>query len=111
MLFEVSDDAQEFYPMPLDGTLGSFIRLLRLKLVADDDAEIECSFTYADLDGEQPPYCALSFTWGSPERTRSVLLHGKRFGVTESLWSALHVARHHNKLPESLSGATAYMRK
>lgn len=76
---------------PLNRRAGH-IRLIMLYpgRFADD---IECSLLQAPLDHFKR-YEALSYTWGAPDKTSSVLLKGHRFPVTRNLEAALRHLRY-----------------
>ncbi|GJC90085.1 heterokaryon incompatibility protein 6, OR allele [Colletotrichum liriopes] len=65
------------------------IRLLRLE--KGRYGTISCEIFQACLDGRGcgVPCEALSYTWGSPELTKDILLNGKRLPVTDNLYQAL----------------------
>jgi hypothetical protein len=70
---------------------GKQIRLLDLFPGAAND-ELEARlFTVAFL--ELPFYEAVSYTWGSPNATRTMTMNGKRFYITDNLWAALKSIR------------------
>ncbi|KAI0115541.1 HET domain protein [Nemania sp. FL0031] len=76
-----------YHPLP-SGT----IRLLQLMPHRDKCAPIECRLVdYLLLDsGKRPhPYEALSYVWGSPEKTRLVYLETGYLAITENLHVAL----------------------
>ncbi|KAH8699347.1 heterokaryon incompatibility protein-domain-containing protein, partial [Phaeosphaeriaceae sp. PMI808] len=50
-----------------------------------------------DMDLSGLPYEALSYTWGTNEKTQQILLNGKQFMVTQNLYSALKYLRFKNK--------------
>lgn len=62
-------------------------RLLTLRSGSGDDA-IKCSLMSICLD-TNPRYEALSYCWGSPVNSQSVLLNGLLIEVRENLWQAL----------------------
>lgn len=70
---------------------GNQIRLLRL-LPGGWEDDICCELVYTAL-GDAPSYQALSYVWGSPKETRSILLDGKGFAVTINLESTLRHIR------------------
>ena len=67
------------------------------------DAPLEASLTEERLETAPPddpalvvsdrPYEALSYVWGSSERTHHILLDGQRFAVTKNLASVLYQLR------------------
>ncbi len=69
------------------------IRLLVLHPGNRDD-EIRCDLTHYDLSiSQQPGFEALSYTWGNPHDTSSILLNGEAFQVTKNLDGALRNLR------------------
>jgi hypothetical protein len=75
---------------------GHAIRLLRL--VGGTGTIQVClfkAFLHKSLNGM--PYEALSYTWGTKEKTKQIILNGERFMVTENLHSALHYLRFKNE--------------
>ena len=74
---------------------GHAIRLLRLQ---GGEGPLQAFLFKAFLhttgnDSNGMPYKALSYTWGSSEKTQKIALNGKRFMVTENLYSALKYLR------------------
>jgi hypothetical protein len=68
------------------------IRLLRLLPNENNSSDIECQLfdyflSYESLEGHL--YEALSYVWGIPQKTRSILLNNYAFKVTENLHSVL----------------------
>ena len=56
--------------------------------------EICCSLTHiATNKGSKPFYKALSYTWGSPESPKTIILNDVRVQVRENLWQALYHLR------------------
>ena len=82
---------------------GHAIRLLRL--VGGTDPIQAClfkAFLHEAGDGlngmpNGMPYEALSYTWGINKTTKQIILNGKRFMVTENLYSALQYLRFKNE--------------
>lgn len=74
---------------------GHAIRLIRLlNGIGPIRAFLFKAFLHKTGDGlNGMPYEALSYTWGSPETTRHIVLNGKRFSCTENLYSALRYLR------------------
>ena len=75
-----------YRPLPAGST-----RLLRL-MPAQNDAKIECSLSpYALRETERRThlYEALSYVWGTQNKTRSITLDNHDFPVTENLHAAL----------------------
>ncbi len=69
------------------------IRILILAPAQDFNAEICCDLSHVSLD-DKPVYEALSYTWGDPQITKTVLLKGSSFQVTTNLATALRHLRH-----------------
>ncbi|KAF8850570.1 hypothetical protein BDZ45DRAFT_696624 [Acephala macrosclerotiorum] len=69
-------------------------RLLEL-LPGNDDEQITCLLAEAPID-DPPRYSALSYTWGTTPRTKTVLVNDQNFLVTNNLWVALW----HLRLPD-----------
>ncbi|PYI01840.1 HET-domain-containing protein [Aspergillus sclerotiicarbonarius CBS 121057] len=77
---------------------GPFTRMIRLLPNRERDASIECGlFDYdlSDSDRGNHLYEALSYTWGSPDRTHSINIGGSSLPVTENLHTALSYLRDH----------------
>ncbi|KAI0192323.1 heterokaryon incompatibility protein-domain-containing protein [Xylaria flabelliformis] len=71
---------------------NGFIRLLRLMPDQDQHATLRCQlFNYhlVDKEGGTHLYEALSYVWGSPEKTRSIVVNDARLSITENLHAAL----------------------
>ena len=83
-----------YTPLPKDNANQRKIRLLTVHEGAG--TEIRCSLDTIPLD-EAPPYEALSYVWGDPNRTREITLDGKSFQVTTNLASALRHRRDRQK--------------
>lgn len=65
-------------------------------LIAED--LVTSVVSHVSLDSA-PSYSALSYTWGSPDRRRNILLDGALFSITEDLETALHhLLRYDNQL-------------
>ncbi|KAH9208123.1 heterokaryon incompatibility protein-domain-containing protein, partial [Leptodontidium sp. 2 PMI_412] len=78
-----------FYP-PLDYSRDS-LRLLQLH---PGSGRQEIQSTISDVKFiSNPTYSALSYTWGSPDRTNSIKVNGSRLQIRENLWNALHDLR------------------
>ncbi|RSL60706.1 hypothetical protein CEP53_005371 [Fusarium sp. AF-6] len=69
-------------------------RQIRLLEVISTKPEIVCRLKVVSLDDE-PAYSALSYVWGDPAITKSILVNGKRVHVTTNLASALEHAPKH----------------
>ncbi|PMD33948.1 HET-domain-containing protein [Hyaloscypha variabilis F] len=85
--------AEEQFPyQPLDTTKFE-IRVITLHPGIQTD-QIHCSMTHiATNRGSKPRYTALSYTWGTPESPKSILLNGVQVQVRENLWQALYHLR------------------
>ncbi|KAF1986983.1 hypothetical protein K402DRAFT_354404, partial [Aulographum hederae CBS 113979] len=68
------------------------IRILAIH-PGDFNDKFECHLQTVSLDND-PRYEALSYTWGGQSPSRSIILDGHNFEVTENLYSALiHIRR------------------
>ncbi|KAH9884088.1 heterokaryon incompatibility protein-domain-containing protein [Xylariomycetidae sp. FL2044] len=67
--------------------VGSEIRLITLRPGLPEEP-ISCSLTYVSLESK-PAFCALSYVWGDPAKTKDIELDGKPFPVTSNLHDAL----------------------
>lgn len=81
----------KFQYSPLDREKKE-IRLLQFDSNDSFDGPIRAYIIRAPLN-DKLVYFALSYTWGSSERTRSISLSGHDFPVTENLYQALHAIR------------------
>ena len=72
------------------------IRLLKIQPYKHE-RRIACQMIAVNVDAT-PPYAAISYTWGSPEKTHSVNIDGKEVTVgqncSHALWQACHDACH-----------------
>jgi len=68
------------------------IRLLALRQGSNQDEPIECELSSCELDNA-PPYEALSYFWGTSQKTQVISLHGSTFRVREDLYDALRRLR------------------
>ncbi|XTI82840.1 HET-domain-containing protein [Cenococcum geophilum] len=75
---------------PLD-TSKPHIRILKLHKGADD-SPITCRLQIVSLD-DNPEYETLSYVWGDPEKTKSIIIGGEIFNATENLVDFLHCLR------------------
>jgi hypothetical protein len=77
-----------YSPLPL-GT--DSIRLLRLKPNKDETANIQCEIFEYSLQRSSGThlYDALSYVWGSPDKTLPIFVHNHSFNVTVNLHAAL----------------------
>lgn len=70
----------------------SYTRMIRLLPDEDKSALIRCQLCNYNLScsgGGEHLYEALSYVWGSPVRSHSIIVNGCRFSITESLHTAL----------------------
>lgn len=74
------------------------IRLLRV-LPGSFDSEVRCEIESHPLS-DSLQYTALSYRWGSPPDTCTILLNGHRVRVRKNPWRFLHHAR--NLVPQNL---------
>lgn len=75
------------------------IRLLKFANKDTDDDSIICTLHSALLE-DAGTYHALSYVWGPPDDTKTVIVNGETTAVTQNLWSALFSLRHdHPTLP------------
>lgn len=58
------------------------------------ESSISCTLKHVRL-GDRPRYEALSYTWGSSEKERSISIDGNQILITKSLYIALENLRHH----------------
>lgn len=65
---------------------------------------IRCEVKHIDLD-DHPEFIAISYAWGDPNDTCLMLLCGKEFPITRSLWGALRALR--SELGEVVAWADA----
>jgi hypothetical protein len=86
-----STETWSFFYNPLDRSRNE-IRLVHIHAALDYEAKISCSLSHVSLD-DQPIYYALSYSWGSTQKTRSILLDEQEFAVTENLYEALREVR------------------
>ncbi|KAI1154437.1 heterokaryon incompatibility protein-domain-containing protein [Nemania diffusa] len=73
----------------------SAFRLVRLVQGTKDD-EIECELIYTTLDENVISYEAVSYTWGTSDKTCVIHLEGRSFNVTSNLSSLLRNFRQTN---------------
>ncbi|KAM6511811.1 hypothetical protein FALCPG4_016804 [Fusarium falciforme] len=69
-------------------------RQIRLLQITSTKPEIVCKLEVVSLEDE-PAYSALSYVWGDPAITKSVLVNGERVNVTTNLALALEHAPKH----------------
>lgn len=68
------------------------IRLLTLRSSKNKDGVVSCSLRVPRLRNP-PVYTALSYVWGSPNRTQEIMVNGHPKQVTENLYIALKQLR------------------
>lgn len=86
----------QFIYKPLDTSNANSFRILKLQ-PGDKDASIVCNLIHSRLDvrprrrrrRKQPAYEAISYVWGSSDKTIPIYCNGKRLYITESLRDAL----------------------
>lgn len=73
------------------------IRLLRLH--RGNSSEISCEIFQAELHqrDDAVSYEALSYTWGSPDLTESIIVNNRRLRITYNLYLALQQFRHQDE--------------
>jgi len=78
------------------------IRLIILQPSQDPEAEVKCSLVQVSLeeleDDISEHYVALSYIWGDPTLSYSVLVDGKKVRITSSLDCALRHLREPNRI-------------
>ena len=74
---------------PLNNT-KSWIRLISVQ-PGDSDHPIEC--VLRDHELTEAGHICLSYTWGSEQPQKNVLVNGRNFVVRKNLWEFLHTAR------------------
>lgn len=83
---------------PLEAGESTDIRVLKIlhNNTYHASAPISCKIQLITLENDkavQTPYNALSYVWGSPDATRTILVGGKPFTVRENLWQFLDQMR------------------
>ncbi|KAE8447238.1 hypothetical protein EG329_010932 [Mollisiaceae sp. DMI_Dod_QoI] len=63
------------------------LRVLFIRPGEGPDSPLECLMVHSELSKAQ--YQALSYTWGDPSKTRTLLCNGLALAVTENLYDAL----------------------
>ncbi|KAK4223553.1 heterokaryon incompatibility protein-domain-containing protein [Podospora fimiseda] len=70
------------------------IRVLEIQgLLPENPSVIQCRLHHVVLDGNQPQFSAISYTWGEPGETRCLEVDGKRLTVTKNAWEVLDAMR------------------
>ena len=72
------------------------IRVLRLQPGAGEEP-VKCTLIHYSLETRDPPYTALSYTWGDLNDRRDILCNGKLISVTANLHSSLRRIRLRDK--------------
>ena len=93
---EVSEPLKEFAYTPLPDPTA-YIRLLQFEIQSSSDmsfgvGEIHCTLTVWPLFGA-PAYNAISYTWGNPEPTEILSLHGQPKRVRKNCADVLRQTR------------------
>jgi hypothetical protein len=78
------------YP-PLESTTDRF-RLLQIQ-PGSGSQRIECKLESSQFV-DNPAYSALSYAWGDPKRTKSIIVNGAKMQIADNLWHALYSIRH-----------------
>ena len=87
---------------PLD-TSRNEIRVLQIKSLATDepqDALLDCSLTVVSLDDRLVNFDALSYAWGEPGATETILLEGQQWEIRRNLFDALMTFRSMIGIPQ-----------
>lgn len=98
-----NSSASQSYYQPLDPS-KSEIRLLEIvETPSDASSHTTCKFSTVSLD-DKPQFAALSYVWGDPNDTESVVVNDVEVTVTASLSNALkHVKKHWHSLGRPLA--------
>ncbi|RSL59630.1 hypothetical protein CEP53_005708 [Fusarium sp. AF-6] len=91
-----NDDVSHLIYEPLNPAVDE-IRLLTLHPASQADSTLFCTLSHASLARETPAYEALSYVWGTPNFSASILLNDVNFHVTPSLASILSALRLENQ--------------
>lgn len=86
-----SNETWSFFYNPLDRSRNE-IRLVRIHAAPEYETKISCSLSRVSLD-DLPIYYALSYNWGNPQKTHTILLDEQEFAVTKNLHEALREIR------------------
>ncbi|EXJ62832.1 hypothetical protein A1O7_03272 [Cladophialophora yegresii CBS 114405] len=81
----------EYTALPLD-TSNPKLRIVSL-LPGRQHEKVKCSLQIASLENAHLQYTAVSYTWGSTEKTQTVACDGKQLPVTNNLYAALRNLR------------------
>ncbi|KAN0105054.1 hypothetical protein V8E51_010799 [Hyaloscypha variabilis] len=74
--------------LPLQRSLQE-IRLLSIQPSADSERLIKCSLRTIQLKNEPPAYITLSYVWGTPTPSQTILVNNVSFSITPNLFFAL----------------------
>lgn len=75
----------QYLPLPD----GNFTRTITLHPAPNATDDIYCDINFLDLERDAHEYDALSYTWGSPNLSATLICNGKRIGITSHLSFAL----------------------
>ncbi|OCT55020.1 hypothetical protein CLCR_02851 [Cladophialophora carrionii] len=81
----------EYTALPLD-TIDPRLRIVSL-LPGRQHEKVRCSLRISSLANAHLQYTAVSYTWGSTEKTQTVICDGKQLPVTNNLYAALRNLR------------------
>jgi hypothetical protein len=84
---EENDKDNDFHYEQLDLTKQQ-IRLVAIKPTSSSGNGIECDMHVFDANNA-PYYVTLSYTWGPPSPTKTILVNGKHFTVRQNLYDFL----------------------
>lgn len=87
---EAHPDVSGRLNVPLDRS-NRCIRLAQLITRDDDVVEYTLHVHPISL---APPFFALSYAWGPPLPTKTIILNGRGFDIRENLWTALQCVKH-----------------
>jgi hypothetical protein len=78
------------------------IRILLLEPSPETSSQIRCNLVHTTLaickDNIRDEYTALSYVWGNPSTSQSILVNGKAFNITTNLFHALRDLRDNHKV-------------
>jgi hypothetical protein len=77
-------------------------RLLKLHPASEVSSPIICTMFEERMDAPNLKYAALSYTWGSTQNKKEIILNGRSALVTQNLYLALHHIRHMTGLLKNL---------
>lgn len=87
-----NDHVSHLIYKPLNPAIDE-IWLLTLHTASEQDSTIFCTLSHASLSAETPAYEAISYVWGTPCLSASMLLNNVNFHVTPSLAYILSALR------------------